>query len=124
MDARLRDLFERRAGSLGTGFMLLLLAGLWFLLFVGEDLEALDDCRWSAMMRAVASGHVVIVERLLDAGAPILHGATRQARPRKISPSDGWIRRAEPCSGVPCSATGMGSFVLVSNNEGRGCPAA
>lgn len=41
------------------------------LLARGVQLDALDDCRWSAMMRAAASGHVRIVRTLLERGAAI-----------------------------------------------------
>lgn len=69
MDARLRDLFERRAGSLGTGFMLLLLAGLWFLLFAGEDLEARDIRGRTPLIVAAEAGDAAQVAHLLEQGA-------------------------------------------------------
>lgn len=43
------------------------------LLTKGVQVDAVDDCRWTAMMRAAASGHADIVITLLEHGAAIDH---------------------------------------------------
>lgn len=43
------------------------------LLAHGVQLDAVDDCRWTAMMRAASSGHVNIVRTLLERGSAIDH---------------------------------------------------
>lgn len=37
----------------------------------GAEVDACDDCRWTAMMRAAMNGHTPVVQLLLDHGADI-----------------------------------------------------
>ena len=60
--------FERWAGLLGAAFVLLLLAGFWYALFGGEDLEARDNRGRTPLIIAAEQGDAVRVDDLLARG--------------------------------------------------------
>ncbi len=63
--------FERWAGLLGLVFALLLLAGFWYALSGGEDLEARDNRGRTPLIIAAEQGDVARVDDLLARGVQL-----------------------------------------------------
>ena len=43
------------------------------LLAAGEDVDTIDDAGWTPLLMAVSMGKNTLVEKLLDAGADVMH---------------------------------------------------